>query len=183
MKFSGVAKSTGFLPGRVVELLPAAWSETWGDRPRETTRVGLRVIPDAAKDAARVEAARKAVAEFPGRDDDDPLFVEAYNAALMRGAVAVSLCHAEDTSRDAFEMQPTIVDLAMTTPTVAMLYDELELLEIVQSPASALASDEQIVAIVEACKAGKLDALVGGDARFVRRLLFAAAERLGVEAV
>jgi hypothetical protein len=180
--FSEVRKASGFTPSRVIELPATAWAETWQERPRDGTRVGIRTIPDAAKDRCREAAAREALASSGGADEGSESFVETYNAALMRAAVAVSLSHPDDTSRDAWEAQETIVRHGMTSSTVARLYDEIELLEIATSPTSRLASDAEALAVFEALRAGALDTLSAGDARFVRRLLGAIGERLGIPA-
>ena len=179
--FSALRKASGFEPTRVVELLPTSWAETWAERPKDTIRVGVRTIPDAAKDRCRDEAAREALAASGGAGEESAIFVETYNAALMRAAVAVSLCHPDDVSRDAWDVQASVIRHGMTSATVARLYDEVEMHEITTSPTAHLASDEAILAAFEAIRAGALGALPAGSARSVRRLLGAVAEALGVE--
>src|SRR5262249_18315068 len=88
-------------PGHVV-VPPAAWSNTWPDRAEEEGCLGLRFVPDAELEDARVEAFRRAERLFPKHREsaeERALFVVSFQDALMRWVIARGTCDPNDVHK------------------------------------------------------------------------------------
>lgn len=181
--FSAVVAARPKQALRVVELPPSAYADGWGSKPSAPVRVGLRLISDAEIQTARGEAVRAAMTLHPHADaaqaSQDPNWIDAFNDALMRWAVARATCVPEDISKPFFPVAEDTVKEALTSQGIKALFEALELLVVEQSPLSPEATDEDLGDLVQVLQHGAaLTKMPPGEARALRRLLGHALERL-----
>jgi hypothetical protein len=138
----------------VVALAPSAFADTWKDKPNAVTQVGLRRIAEADQRAARVEAAKQADALHVGLDHDDPIWVEAYNQALMHACLGFALTQPEDMMQPLWPLQFDVLPHRLTEGGVERLFDELELLTVLASPSRPEASDVALLELAERLRTG-----------------------------
>ena len=87
---------------RVVTLEPYAFADTWGARPAEPTKVGLRLPSEKVIESAMQLAARDVNRDFrealvEGESEVvNESMVEAYNSQIMVNILAHALCAPED---------------------------------------------------------------------------------------
>lgn len=179
--FSQVVRREAEAPrpaARIATLPTNAFADTWSGKPKSPVKVGVRLLSDKDVEVARAEAARKAFALHP-RGQDDPNFVDAFNDALMRTAVAFGTCRPENVALPYFDVAEDMVWVALTSFGVKRLYEELESLALESSPLTPEASDDDLADMAGALAAGDFWARMPlHEAERVRRLLGAVVERI-----
>jgi hypothetical protein len=173
----------------VISLPPSAFADTWKDKPAQLTRIGLKRIAEADQRAARVEAAKKADALHPAGTHDDPIWVEAYNQALMHACLSFALTQPEDATQPLWPLQFDVLPHRLTDGGVERLFDELELLTVLDSPSRPEASDAALGDFSERVRSGAFwatlhvrdDGLDGLDETLRRQALARRRVRLEVQ--
>jgi hypothetical protein len=117
-------------------------------------RVGLRRIAEADQRAARVEATKRADALHAGSLHDDVIWVEAYNQALMHGCLGFALTQPDDVGQPLWALQFDVLPQRLTDGGVARLFDELELLTVLEGPSRPEATDEALGELAERLQMG-----------------------------
>jgi hypothetical protein len=154
MKASAALAASARKPPRVLSLPPSAFADTWKDKPAQPTRVGIKRIAEADQRAARVEAAKKADALHPSCTHDDPIWVEAYNQALMHACIGFALTQPEDLTQPLWSLQFDVLPHRLAEGGVERLFDELELLTVLDSPSRPEASDAALADFTERLRSG-----------------------------
>ena len=189
MKASTALATYARKPPRVLSLLPNAFADTWKDKPTQAVAVGLKRIAEADQRAARVEAAKKADALHPDLAHDDPIWIEAYNQALMHACLGFALTQPEDMSQPLWPLQFDVLPYRLAEGGVERLFDELELLTVLDSPSRPEATDAQIADFAERLGSGALwttlrvpeDDLVGVEEGLRRQALARRRVRLEIQ--
>lgn len=167
-------------PDHVVTLPPSAFAETYADRPREPFPVGIRRISEGELGEARAEGQKKADRKHPSLAAGDPIWNDAYNQALMHHAIAAGTCMPDDVDQPRWEMAYDTVPLVLAPAGAARLFDEIEMLQIIDSPLSLETTPAEEAQLSELLLSGGLFAEVpAGDARWMRRMLRAVLDRSG----
>jgi hypothetical protein len=141
MKASAALAMAARMPPRVLPMPLNAFADTWKDKPAQPLLVGLKRIAEADQRAARVEAVKKAEALHADLAHDDPIWVEAYNQALMHACLGFALTRPEDLTQPLWPLQFDVLPHRLTEGGVERLFDELELLTVLDSPSRPEATD------------------------------------------
>lgn len=158
-------------PARVVVLPLSAWASDWHDRPSGEIAVGLRLLSEADTQVAIASAAREAREACPEAEADSPELVDAYNAALMRWAVARATCDPNDAAKPWLDAAEDTIGHALTSAGLRRLWDELERATLEESVTTREASDLELVELAALLVSpDELSALPRADARRLRRL-------------
>lgn len=133
-------------PARVIELHPHEFADDWQGRPASPVLFGLRVPPEADVMTGRAEAAKRA-AEL---HEQSPEQVDAFNDALLEYLVARAICDPNDVTapHPLLELAEDMVPLALKPLTLRRIFDEIEKLQIEQSPLFPEATDDEIGELV-----------------------------------
>lgn len=152
---------------RVVELTPGDFASDWERRPVSPVPVGLRLPSDDDVQAARAQATKRVEA----LDCHDPETATAtWNDALMALAVARCLCDPRDVlGQPLVPIDEDNIGAALTPVAIRRLFDELERLQVEQSPLAPEATDEELHALRDAISTGEHVELTGADGRTFRR--------------
>lgn len=140
---------------RVVTLEPYAFADTWGARPAEPTKVGLRLPSEKVIESAMQLAARDVNRDFrealvEGESEVvNESMVEAYNSQIMVNILAHALCAPEDVSRSFFQTLAVndMVMVALRPETILLLWNELGALRAELNPTLRLATDDEVMAV------------------------------------
>jgi hypothetical protein len=141
MKASSALAMVARTPPRVLSLLPNAFADTWKDKSAHPVMVGLKRIAEADQRAARVEAVKKVDALHQDLVHDDPIWIEAYNQALMHACLGFALTRPDDMTQPLWPLQFDVLPHRLTEGGVERLFDELELLTVLDSPCRPEATD------------------------------------------
>ncbi|MEJ7728218.1 MAG: hypothetical protein WKG00_03300 [Polyangiaceae bacterium] len=178
--WSQAADGVPWRPPAVVTLQPNAFASTYVDRPRDPFPVGIRIIAEGDLQGARAVGQQKADRLHPGLSAGDPIWDEAYNQALMHHAIAAGTCMPDDVDQPRWEMADDMVPRALSPAGAARLFDEIEMLQIVDSPLSPEVTREDEEHLARLLGSGELLTDVpAGDARWMRRMLRAVLDRSG----
>jgi len=170
--FSRIDAPEAEKPPATLTLTPGFFATLWPGKPKADVCVGLRLVAEEDKQAARGEAARAAWALHPREQDADNR-VDAMNDALMRWIVARGTCDPNDASRPPelwSEAPEDLVKEALTVEGVKGIYDAIEQLELELSPVRREATDEEIDEVIVMSRAALAEMTPIKAAR-VRRLL------------
>lgn len=144
-------------PGFVV-VPPSAWASTWEERPREEVCIGLRFIPEADLEDARVEAYKRAERLFPAHAesaDARELFAQSFNDALLRFIIARGTCDPNDVTQLwepwSAAAEDIAVEQALTDKGAQLIFDTWEHMRLTGDIALPIASDEDIALLRELC--------------------------------
>lgn len=155
---------------RAVEVPVHAFADDWAGKPTQPMRVGLRLVSERDMQMARSEAAKHAW-RLHREEHDDENRVDAFNDALVRWVVSCALCKPDDATAPFWDdMQLEVVNGALTSEGVRLLWEEYETLAIDSSPLSRELDDEELPAL-GMLTADVFDALDPEESRRVRRLL------------
>lgn len=150
MRFAELQNETAKPPATVV-VKPDAFVATWSDRPTTDVAIGLRLIAHDDVSTARAHAAKTANAAHPDVDIEDaanwPLWVEAFNDALMLWIVARALCDPNDASQAWRPFQAAPTDMAsdyLTPGGLRFLFDRWEKMRIETDPVAREADGDEI---------------------------------------
>jgi hypothetical protein len=143
-------------PPDVVRVPPNAFSSTWSERPGEDVAIGLRFVPDADLEDARVEAYRRAERLFPEHDKSDSandMFVASFQDALMRWVIARGTCDPNDVTKPWYAWSETtddiVVEVALTDHGAQLIFDAWERMRIAGNIGLAVASDADLALLPE----------------------------------
>jgi len=142
-------------PGFVV-VPPEAWATSWEERPREEVCLGLRFVPDADLEDARVEAFRRAEKLFPRfreTEEERVLFSASFNDTLLRWVISRGTCDPND-ARSAWEgwsaaPEDIAVELALSDAGAQLIFDAWEKMRIEADIGLRAASDEDLSRLPE----------------------------------
>lgn len=114
-------------PARVLSVPPWVWAQTWADRPVEPVAMGLRTLSAQDLDDARSGAASKASKAHPSATTSNPVWIEAYNSALMLSALGRALCSPDCADVPYWDF-PDLIAPGAIEPTrgAVWLWSELE---------------------------------------------------------
>ena len=163
----------------VLTLQPAAFADTWSDKPNEPVMVGLRLLSEEDMLAAQSEASKMADRRHPGMTQYDDVWIDAYNASLMHWAIAAGTCHPDNIHEPYWDMAFDTVPRVLSREGTSTLFDALERLKVGESP---LVPEIEVGEVEDLCAAVRNDnswaALPKGDRRALRRLLKHVLDRL-----
>lgn len=158
-------------PALKINLPPSAFKDG-PQKPNEPRDVGLRLLSEGDLQNIRGYAARTTAMAMKGIDPSADVWIEAYNNALMIGAVCAALCHPEDASRDYWDIQQSAAPTYLSPGGIERLFDELETLKIKNAPTAPEASPDDISSLcARLTNPAFASRLPLGDARAIRRLL------------
>lgn len=158
-------------PARVAVLPLSAWASDWHDRPSGEVAVGLRLLSEADTQVCVASAAREAREAHPEASADDSELVEAYNAALIRWAVARATCDPNDAAKPWLDAAEDTIAHALTSSGLRRLWDELECATVEESVTTREVTDLELVELAALLVSpDELSALPRADARRLRRL-------------
>lgn len=144
--FRAEKKAEALAPPRTLQLDPKDFAYDWEKAPRKPIVVGLRLLSSDEEWTADRMAAKRTAEEY-GDSDDGEQAARFYNRELMAWAVARSVCDPNDCSKEhpSLRMAEDTVQMALTGPAIARIYDEVERLYIETSPIFPEASDEELL--------------------------------------
>lgn len=172
MSFSQITAAAARKPAAIVTLAPSAFADDWPHRPAKSVAVGLSLLSDRDIQTCRAEARKEADEMFPGARLGDDDWIESRNDALMRWAISLSLCDANDASQTYLHMQDEDrVKSAFTPQGVRHLWDELERATISQSPVRQQATDDDVEELGRLLIDGTVQRLVAGQSVRMRKLV------------
>ncbi len=167
--FQKVAKKAR-APGRTLEIEPWAFADDWDGKPKATICVGLKLVSETDKTVARTEAEKLADELHPRRG---PLWVEAYNDALMRQVVAVGICDPNDIEKpcDTLKLAQDMVGHALTSRGTAYIFNAVDRYEIETSPIGVPASKSEVERLCELLGKTDVEALPVATRRMLSHVL------------
>lgn len=135
-------------PGSVI-VPPNAWATAWRERPNEAVCIGLRFVPDAELEDARVEAYRRAARLYPDHVTAEAareLFVASFQDALARWIVVRGTCDPNDATQpyELFASAPEAISEAMTDSGLQRIFDAWERMRIESDISLPIATDEDL---------------------------------------
>lgn len=132
--FSQVERSR---PPSHVIVPPDAFASEWVDRPDEDVCIGLRFVPDAELEDARVEAFRRAstlVPEHHTSPESTEVFIASFQDALMRWIIARGTCDPNNVHKPwyawAAAPEDIVVEQALTDHGAQLIFDAWERMRI-----------------------------------------------------
>ena len=151
-------------PRRVV-LTPAAFADTWAQKPTSDVCIGLRLISSAEVQAAKVQAANQVglwhTNPETGRLHDFATADEAWNDGVMRHCVARATCDVNDVSQGYFAFAEDQVRDALTEEGIRRLWDELLILHVTSNVGVGRADDGDIVRVARILADGRAARALG----------------------
>lgn len=167
------------LPPGTVVVPPAAWSSQWSDRPEEEVCIGLRFVPDADLEDARVEAYRRAAGLFPDHEkspETTELFITSFQDGLVRWVIARGTCDPNNLHNpwECWNAAPEdiAVEQALTDLGAQLIYDAWERMRIQANIALPTATDADLLLLPELLRRlPRMAAVSRTRALRVRRLL------------
>lgn len=132
MNFSAV-KRRNKSPSATLVVPLSAFADAWSGKPSEPICVGLRLLSNEDRQKARKVAEEMATELHPRGGDG---WIECYNDAVRRQAVALALCDPNDVTQpsQAFPYAEDTVLVALTASGTQKIFDAVEQHEIDQSP-------------------------------------------------
>lgn len=175
---------TGSTAPHIVELAPSAFTEAWSTRPRATVRAGLRRLSADECLLAHTEAAEKADAFHPGLDHSDQVWLTSYDILRLHIVLGFALVEPTDVTAawmagrftgDLVEMSgEKAVSSVFTDAGLSRLYDEFEVLTVLDSPTQPPIDEEELATMVTAIAAGEFFATInpgqGPDEEATKRI-------------
>lgn len=134
-------------PPRTLTLPASIFASDWGARPKDSIAVGLRSLSEGDLQTSTSEATKFALGVHP---EGGEAFVDAYNDALIRWALARGLCDPNDVHGPCPVLplpDEEAVRCAFTKAGARWIFDELERLQIETSPIYPEADEDDIRAL------------------------------------
>lgn len=174
--FSQVEHQT---PPAVVVVPPEAFASAWSERPDEDVTLGLRLVPDADLEDARIEALRRAERLFPNHsstDEHTQCFVASFQDTLMRWIIARGTCDPNNVHKPwyawADATEDIVVEQALTDHGAQLIFDAWERMRIEVNIGLAPASDDDLALLPELlARLPRMAELSQSRALRIRRLL------------
>lgn len=142
-------------PGSVV-VPPEAWSSAWDDRPIEEVCIGLRFVPDADLEDARIEAFKRAERLFPKfreSEAEHDLMAASYGEAVMRWVIARGTCDPNNVHApwEGWSDAPEdiAVEVALNDLGAQLIFDKWEEMRIASDIGIRAATDEDLKLLPE----------------------------------
>jgi hypothetical protein len=155
----------------VVDLPVSAWSDKFEKKPTVTIKVGLRMIPDGDKEAARAWAAKAAWRSVPEPRDEE-IRIEAYNDALILWIVACATCQPADVLTPFWRLAQDQIPEQLTTQGIRFLFDAYEKMVLEESPLGGEATAGEFASLgAMLSDAAIVEAIVTNSTRATRRHL------------
>lgn len=159
---------------KTLVLHPEQFASTWTKRPTEPVTIGLRVTSQRDRDGAEVEAYRVMGEK---KLDDDAALARCFEDTYACVVVARGICDPNNvlSPHPLLPLPDDQITRAFPTSTLRMLFDEIDILNITQSPGYAEASDEEIAKLCDILTLddSPIDSLPPMRAARMRRLLWA----------
>ncbi len=143
MNFADV-KQRSKTPGATKIVPLNAFADGWSGKPAEPICVGLRLLSNEDRQKAR-KVAEDTATELHPRGGDG--WIECYNDAVKRQAVALALCDPNDVSKssESFPYAEDTVTVALTISGTELLFGAVEQLEIDSSPLERAADQSTLL--------------------------------------
>lgn len=166
MKAADVAKQQAAKltpPPHTFVLGPAAFADTWLNRPTTPQRVGLKRAPAEDRIRCDAEAVARADKLMPvhRRTPEDPMWQRIYEITFIHYLLGFSLCDPQDVNKPLWPSQDGVVMLTEVTSGkpgecpvasarfseagVARCFDELDILARLDPIGRRMATDEDLV--------------------------------------
>lgn len=143
-------------PPSVIVVPPEAFASTWSDRPDEDVTIGLRFVPDAQLEDARVEAYRRAERLFPKHEanaEANQLFIATFQDTLLRWIIARGTCDPNNVHKPwyAWSAAPEdiVVEQALTDQGAQLIFDAWERMRLAANIGLAVATDADLALLPE----------------------------------
>lgn len=134
--------------------------------------VGIMRIGEAHQMDARSEAVKTASRLHPNAARTNEDWLLTYNQSVMLNCVAAALCDPNNRFKPLWPMQTEIFPSRITTSGLERLFDELELVTVIEGPTRPEATDKQIAELAEDLMTGDFwQDMPMARARHIRRLL------------
>lgn len=160
-------------PAKTFDLLPDHFAAGYEGRPVAKIKLGLRVPSEIESRTIEAESARVAA----DHDGDMAAKIEAYNLSVFTLFVARGICSPHDVTapHPLFELPEDMLPLALTPAAIRHLFDQIELLQVQQSPVFAEATPEEVLELSDLlAEPAAFDALPRAERlRVLRYLRFA----------
>lgn len=158
---------------KTLTLHPEQFASTWTKRPTEPITIGLRVTSERDREGASIEALRS-INERKLDDEEQDRCIESVYARII---AARGICDPNNvlSPHPLLPLPDDQIARAFPTSTIRMLFDEIDMLNVAQSPGYSEASDEEIAKLCDILTLddSPLDALPPMRAARMRRLLWA----------
>jgi len=159
-------------PDRVIDFHPTGWSEKWIERPNAPIKVGIARIGEHHQMAARSAAIATADRLHPKGGRDSREWLESFNQALMHGCIAAALCKPHNRHEALWPQQAELLPVRVTTAGAERLFDELELVTVIEGPTRPEATSEQLFELGDDLTTGLFwQDMPMARVRHIRRLL------------
>lgn len=147
-------------PPKVIELSTKSFDVKWSARPKgAAVACGLRTVGAGGVDSARANGGAYAKNLHP-REEQDPLWEEAYNDALLREYVGQGICDPNDINKAPTWMRTPETESVFFTPeALRHLFDELQKVASQESPAARPLDDVELMQLVTLVAAGGMTVL------------------------
>lgn len=148
-----------------------AFSDAWKGRPSAPVCAGFRPLCGDDVRYIRAAASEEAYRLHP-RDTDEANRVDAFNDAVMRLAIARSVCDPNDVEKPWSVLGKAADDnvaLMLSVTGIQELYDEVERAAVLASPTRTDASDADMLELFDMLELGALERMPPDRAARVRR--------------
>lgn len=132
---------------KVVELRPEQFASTWQNRPTEPVKIGLRVTSERDREGASIEAFRS----LNERKLDDAEQDRCVTSVYARIITARGICDPSNVlaPHPLLPLPDDQIARAFPSSTIRWLFDEIDALNVAQSPGYSEATDEEIAKLCE----------------------------------
>lgn len=170
---AGQAKPAAMPAPKTVQLRPEQFASTWTNRPAEPVTIGLRITSERDREGASIEAQRS----MSDRKLDDAEQARVLVDTYARIIVARGICDPNNVlaPHPLVPLPDDQIARAFPPNTIRSLFDELDVLNVSQSPGYSEASDEEIdrLCTLLTLEDDPIATLPPRSAARVRRLLWA----------
>ena len=159
---------------KTLTLRPEQFASTWSKRPSEPITIGLRVTSEHDRDGAEIEAYR-VIGEKPL--DNEEALARSFEDTRACVVVARGICDPNNvlSPHPLLPLPDDQITRAFPTSTLRWLFDEIDVLNVSQSPGFSEASDEEVAKLCDILTLddSPIDSLPPMRAARMRRLLWA----------
>lgn len=166
-------KRSASAPAWTGDVPPHVWAQTWGDRPREVVKLGMRTLGISHVEQVSSLAEARARRLHPDASPTSQTWADAYNRHLIALAVGRSLCTAESADVPFWDYPDLVAPDALDPAGARWLFEQLT---IETERESALVPDASVGELVGelASEVERIDSLPPAKRNMIARLLDAA---------
>jgi len=127
---------------KTIELQPTQFASTWAHRPPHPVLVGLRVTSERDREGASIEALRSASERKLDDEERERVLADTFSRII----VARGICDPNNVlaTHPLVPLPDDQIARAFPTSTIRWLFDEIDALNISQSPGYGEATDDEL---------------------------------------